>query len=277
MAVLVSIVDLDGILGPGQNFYLYLHPKTRKFQFIPWDMDHSFGQFGMRGTQEQRELLSVHKPWQGDNRFLERIFRVPAFKQRYLARLDGLRKTLFTPERIARQVDELAGVLRPAVREESEAKLARFDTAVAGKIVEGAGFRGQPSTPIKAFVPIRARSVADQLAGRSEGQTLGEFVLGGGPPPGDPDAPGDFGPGTFLAPVLMAALDADKDAKLTRAEMTEGFGRWFAAWNTDNSGVLTRTQLSAGINKAFAPPPGGPPPGAPPAGAPPAKGTEKKP
>jgi len=54
MAVMVFLSDVDGILGPGQNFYLYLDPKTQKFSFLPWDQDHSFGQFPYTGSQEQR-------------------------------------------------------------------------------------------------------------------------------------------------------------------------------------------------------------------------------
>ena len=87
MAVMVWLSDLDGILGPGQNLFLYLHPKNQLVTFIPWDQDHSFGQFPMRGTQEQRENLSIHKPWEGENRFLERVFKVEAFKKAYLANL----------------------------------------------------------------------------------------------------------------------------------------------------------------------------------------------
>lgn len=41
MAVIVYLSDLDGILGPGQNPCLHLHPKNQQFQFIPWDQDHS--------------------------------------------------------------------------------------------------------------------------------------------------------------------------------------------------------------------------------------------
>src|SRR5262249_23501755 len=69
MAVTGWLATMDSILGPGQNYYVYLHPKTHKMQFIPWDLDHSFGQFGMMGSQEQRENLSIHKPWRGENRF----------------------------------------------------------------------------------------------------------------------------------------------------------------------------------------------------------------
>ena len=74
MAVMVYLSDLDGILGPGQNLYLHLHPKSQQFQFIPWDQDHSWGQFD-RASQEQRDKLSIHHPWQGENSFLERMFK----------------------------------------------------------------------------------------------------------------------------------------------------------------------------------------------------------
>ena len=87
MAVMVWLSDIDGILGPGQNFYLYLHPKTQLLEFIPWDQDHSFGQFPMRGTQEEREQLSILHPWENENHFLERVFQIEAFKRLYLAAL----------------------------------------------------------------------------------------------------------------------------------------------------------------------------------------------
>src|SRR5437667_161850 len=63
--------------------------------------------------------------------------------------------------------------------------------------------------------------------------------------------------------AFTATLDADKDGALTRDEFTEGFAKWFGAWNTDQSGALTEEQLRAGINRDLAPsrfPPGGPPP-----------------
>jgi spore coat protein CotH len=175
MAVTAWLADLDGILGPGQNYYLYVPPNTQKFLFIPWDQDQPFGQFP-RGTQEQRENLSIHKPWTGENRFLERVYKSDAFKTAYLARLTEFNKTIFEPERIHRQVDELAAVLRPPIQEESPERLSEFEKAVAGQkltIVMGPGFAGGTVvTPIKPFVQARAKSVADQLEGKSEGKTI---------------------------------------------------------------------------------------------------------
>jgi spore coat protein H len=173
LAVVVFLSDLDGLLGAGQNYYLYLDPRTQKFSFIAWDQDHSFGQF-FRGTQSAREQLSIHHPWSESSRFLDRLFRVDAFKKLYLARLTEFSDTLFKPERFYRQVDDLAVVLRPAVKDESPQRLLRFERAVAGEVPPGdAGmFRGA-NIPIKPFVKARAQSVRDQLAGRSTGQRVG--------------------------------------------------------------------------------------------------------
>jgi spore coat protein H len=172
LAVTVFLSDMDGLLGPGQNYYLYLDPRSQKFSFIAWDQDHSFGQF-FRGTQTSREQLSIHHPWSESSRFLERLFELPAFKKLYLARLAEFSATLFKPERFHQQVDELAVALRPAVKEESAQRLLRFERAVAGEVPpDNAGAFQGANIPIKAFVKARALSVADQLAGRSTGQRI---------------------------------------------------------------------------------------------------------
>jgi hypothetical protein len=251
MATLVWILDLDSILDTGQNFFMHLHPKTDKFQFIAWDQDHSFGTFGMMGKQEDRENLNIHKPWMGEKRFLERIYKVEAFKKPYLASLAKLTNGILKPERIAQQVDELGKALRPAVQEESETKLANFDKAVAGKPIKPTSsfgpFKMPDTIPIKSFMKARAASVAGQLAGKVEGKSLGSGF--GAPGGGD----NDFGPGMFLTPAFMKALDVNRDKKVSQEEFLAGFAKWFKEWNSDKSGFLTDKQLRGGIDKALAP------------------------
>lgn len=268
MCVMVWLSDLDGILGPGQNLFVYIPPKTGKLVFIPWDQDHSFGQFAMRGTQEQRENLNIRKPWQGENPFLERVFKAEPFLKLYLEKMGEFTKGIFKPERFHQQVDEIAAAIRPAVREESEAKLARFDKTVAGEASQPGGPFGGPggfmpqTKPIKPFVKVRAQSVMDQVAGKSEGQTLGEFGFpGGGRPGGRQEGRRGFGPGIFLGGAFMTALDANKDKSLTREEFTQGFARWFDAWGAGKKSPLTEEQLRAGINQTLSPSFGGPPGG----------------
>ena len=250
MAVMVYLSDLDGILGPGQNIYLHLNPQTHQFQFIPWDQDHSWGQFD-RASQEQRDKLSIYRPWQGENPFLERMLKLEAFKKLYLARLEEFSKTIFSPERLARQVDEVAAVIRPAVKEESPSKLERFDKLVAGETLERGGsppFGGGRIKPIKPFTLVRTGSVLEQLAGKSEGLTPN-----GGFPGGGPGGAGGSGLGMMYSRTFLRVLDQNKDGAVTTAELTEGFAKLFDTWNTDKSGHLTLQQLRSGIEKDLSP------------------------
>ena len=75
LAINVWLANMDSILAMGQNFYLSLSAKTNRFRILPWDLDLSFG--GMGGGTE----LSIEHPWRGENRFLERLFAVGAFKK----------------------------------------------------------------------------------------------------------------------------------------------------------------------------------------------------
>jgi spore coat protein CotH len=173
MALTTWLVDMDGILGVGQNYYVYLHPKTQRFMFLPWDQDQTFGQFPRGSTPEQRENLTIHAPWSGENQFLGRVFKNEAFKKLYLAKLQEFNQTFLKPESIRAQVDQLAPIIRPAVQEESPQRLSEFDKAAAGKMVNvsmgRAGMGGTPVKSIKGFVGPRHASVQNQLAGKSEG------------------------------------------------------------------------------------------------------------
>jgi hypothetical protein len=74
--------------------------------------------------------------------------------------------------------------------------------------------------------------------------------------------PVGFGPGMFFAPVLMARFDTDRNGRLARAELVQGFERWFRAWDADKTNALTEAQVRVGLNKIFTPPgPGFGPPG----------------
>jgi len=175
LAITVWMTDLDGILGPGQNYYIYLHPGTGKFMFIPWDQDQGFGQFP-RGTQEQRETLSIAKPWTGNNRFLDRLFKVEAFQTNYRKFLKEFNEKQLSANTLVPQIDALAAVLRDAISEESGARLAAFQKATAGEaylLEMGPGYR-EPVTilPLKHFAAARGKSIDDQLAGRSQGVTF---------------------------------------------------------------------------------------------------------
>jgi len=165
LAVDVWLSDFDGILNVGQNYYVWLSPTTGKMSFVAWDHDHSFGQMG-RTPNSMTENFSIFTPWSRGNRFIERVFAVPAFRDLNLAKMKEFNRTIFLPERLYKQVDELAPAIRPAIAEESESSVQRFDQVVSDPRAAEAPFFGEH---LKTFVKARSLRVGEQLEGKSEG------------------------------------------------------------------------------------------------------------
>ena len=82
----------------------------------------------------------------------------------------------------------------------------------------------------------------------------------GGPPPGGPGGPdgppGGFGPGTFLAPQVLAAADANKDGRLSPQEASEAAGRFVREVDSAKKGSLDADTLADAMNRRMGPPPG---------------------
>jgi DNA-directed RNA polymerase specialized sigma24 family protein len=183
LAGLVLVSSYDGFFTNGQNFYVYLDPRSDKFGFIAWDLDHAWGNFPFVGTPEMRERASIWHPWVGEHRFLERVTKVEAFRKIYRERLEEMLATTFVPGRLNRRIDEIAAAIRPAVAAESDFRLARFEQAVSGAPLPR--WDGEPFDPkrtahqLKRFIANRVKSVRAQLDGKSKGILIDQISMGG--------------------------------------------------------------------------------------------------
>ncbi len=74
---------------------------------------------------------------------------------------------------------------------------------------------------------------------------------------------GIVGPGDGLAKPLLEALDADRDGKVTKAEVLAGVKKFFADCDKDRKGTLDEKALADGLNRLFPAPPGFGAPGGP--------------
>lgn len=182
LAAEALLSNYDSILMNGQNFILWLDPRSFRFGFSPWDLDHGWGEFGQIGSIADRERASLFHPWVGSNRFLERLFACPEFQTRYRRELTRYLDTLFVPDRLHRRIDQLADVLRPAVQEESEKRLSAFEAALAspppppnptaGPATEQRAPPPPPGYRLKHFIQARSVEARAQLEGRSQGIEL---------------------------------------------------------------------------------------------------------
>lgn len=181
VAANVLLASYDGFFTNGQNFFMYLNPRSNKFGFISWDQDHSWGGFGHVGSAVDRERASIWKPWvrEYDFRFLKRIMETPVFREAYQKKLETALEHYFTKERLFAMIDAQAALIRPAVAAENSLRLRRFDIVVSDEGEIGPPSpRGQaegPASPphhLKRFIEKRIESVRTQLEGKSEGVHL---------------------------------------------------------------------------------------------------------
>jgi hypothetical protein len=144
MAVTGWLNNWDSILKNGQNYYVFMHPATQKLHFLPWDHDHSWGVFPQQ-PPGSHPTGRIDPPWPEPVRFLDRLWTVAAFRDRYFARLRELNDTIAVPDRLAPQLREIAAAIRPALQDEppkqpngprstAEGQLAEFDKVIAGEI-----------------------------------------------------------------------------------------------------------------------------------------------
>jgi hypothetical protein len=259
LAANALLANLDSFLALGHNYYMYLRPDTNQFVFIPWDLDLSFGNFPMAGTAQQQEELSLIHPHMGDNKLIDRLLAMPEVKEKYEKILKELSTTIFTREKLLKDIDAIEKVTKLPLAREKKAAEARNEGKGGVGFGPPGGMFGQ-TFKLRSFIEKRTASVVAQLDGKSKG-----FVptgMGFGKPGG----PGGFGPGNFVAKPLLAALDSNKDGKVSREELVAGVKKFFNDCDKEQSGSLTEAQLAAGLDRIWPKPkgfPGGPFPGGP--------------
>jgi hypothetical protein len=189
LAVTSYIANSDSFFVLGHNYFLYLHPETGQFHFIPWDLDRAFANFFILGSHEQQMDLSLKRPYSGPHRLTDRLLGIPEVAARYQTLLEELAAGCFDKHRLLREIAALAEVTKDLVAREKEAADARGEQAGGAPHGPPGMFVEPPS--LETFVAKRAESVAAQVAGSSEGHVpaRGFGPPGGGPPRGGPRRP----------------------------------------------------------------------------------------
>jgi putative membrane-bound dehydrogenase-like protein len=174
--------NLESAVALGHNYHLYLHPGTNKFVFLPGDLEFSLANFLLMGTADQLMGLSLTHPYPGENKLVERLLAIEDVSERYHRLLKELSGKAFTREQLDKDIDALENVTKEPLAKEKKAAEARKEAPAGFGPPGGAG----PQAPdLKTFAAKRTASVADQLAGKSNGYVPAGFAFGtppGGPP-----------------------------------------------------------------------------------------------
>jgi putative membrane-bound dehydrogenase-like protein len=176
MAANALVSNLDGFLAVGNNYYLYLHPQTKKFSFIPGDLEQAFAGQPFLGTPEQQMDLSLVHPFPGDNKLVDRLMANKQLNAQYRQVVKDLARTVFTKERLLQDIQSLESATKDLIAKEAAAAAARKE----GKGGFGPGFGGKP-TDLRTLVDKRIASVTAQLDGKSKGFVPVPFGFATGP------------------------------------------------------------------------------------------------
>ncbi|MFO0940251.1 MAG: CotH kinase family protein [Pirellulales bacterium] len=129
LAANTLLSNMDSFLTQVHNYYLYLPPDTEKFEFLPWDMDLSFGAFFFAGSIEQLQDLSITHPHVGQNRLIERLMSWEKFLTVYRAHVRKLVDQCFSTS--GTTVKELA-TLNEDLKIPLAAEVRRIEAQAAG-------------------------------------------------------------------------------------------------------------------------------------------------
>lgn len=236
LATTAFIANPDSFFVLGHNYFLYLHPVTGQFYFIPWDLDRAFANFPILGTNNQQMNLNFLHPYPGAHRLTERVLAIPGMQERYMSLLKELSETCFAREKLLAQVAAIETAMNPLLAKEK--KPANPQPGGFGP----PGFGKPPA--LNTFMEMRTASLASQLAGTSKGYTPA----------------GGFGPGTFkvgdmLAGPLMESLDLDKSGGLGKGEWLAIATKLFDTIPKDAQEAASENVIAAALNEMFPKPP----------------------
>lgn len=209
----------------------------------------TFANFGIFGSNAKQLDLSVVQPYAGPHRLTKRLFGVPGMRDKYLGIVKELAAGPFSNEQLMARVTAADATVKVLRGSDAAAGLARKEPV--GPAMAG-GMFGTPPPPEK-FIARRTASVAAQLAGTSKGHI----------PSSDP---GRFKVGDFLDEPALEDLDADKDGKVTQAELVTAAGVLFDEVDAEKTDGLGEDGVGEdGVGELFnvlsrQPPFFGPPP-----------------
>jgi hypothetical protein len=148
--------NMDSFLSTGHNFYVYVHPQTKRAHFLPWDLNLSLGTFDWVGTLKEQADLSLLHPYVKPNRLTERVLAIPRHRAAYLAEARRAADLVLSADAVKSRTATIKGVV---------AKAHELAQVPPRSLPPTAAPEADPET----FLTRRRESVAAQLAGTSQG------------------------------------------------------------------------------------------------------------
>ncbi len=112
LAVIFTNLNLDTYPYTGNNYYLYDDPASGRFEFLPWDLNNSWGHFGgdARFPLYGEPCCLGPLAWAP---LFTRVFQVQRYRQDYAAYVDLLVRNWFNAQNLGRQAAAWQALIGP--------------------------------------------------------------------------------------------------------------------------------------------------------------------
>ncbi len=122
LAVIFTNLNLDTYPYTGNNYYIYNDPTSGKLEFLPWDNNNSWGNFGGDATFPLYGKPCCMGPLQWAPLFTH-VFEVPRYRQDYAAYVDLLVRYWFNAGDFSQQAEAWHRLIGPYLTRSSGDKL----------------------------------------------------------------------------------------------------------------------------------------------------------
>ncbi|NRA95485.1 MAG: DUF1080 domain-containing protein [Planctomycetes bacterium] len=254
-AVSTVLVNTDSPLVLSHNYYLIVPKKTKKVVWVPWDLNLSLGGFSrMLGGGPDMSIMNPSRV-----PVFTKMLAIPRFKKRYREIIAEIIEGPCSGKAMAAVVKQAHETARDAIAEEATRieAVTRASEELGGRARRGfgsfSGFGRQRADDVAAlqeFLKEREQSVKDQLAGKSEGRTMGGFFGGGG---GGGDRGGFGRTATRSSQVRdmlsgTGALDASLET-YSKEDLRVAVQAGFESTDADRSGTVDKAEITAPLRR----------------------------
>lgn len=168
-------VNLDSYLGSGHNYFIYHDTLSKKFEWLTWDVNESFGNFQMGMTIPQLKNMSMY--WvssPSSNRpIIQKMLTNTIYKNELTNTFCNWVQYDFSNSNLDSKIDSLANAIRADVY--ADTKKFFTNTQFEDNLTMDINVTGSPGVStimgLKPFITARRNAIAAELA--TQGCTVG--------------------------------------------------------------------------------------------------------
>lgn len=176
LAVEAIVGHWDGYSYNQNNFYLYENTKTNRIEFIPYDLDNTFGIDWIPGDWARHDVLNWATT-QDARPLANRILSRPKYFNQYAREIAFVLDEVFTTEQYFSQFDDYLSLLESAVEADAYFPLTFGFDMSDFYLSHTQGLGGHLPYGLKEYMNIRIESARAQISGTVASSTKAKREL----------------------------------------------------------------------------------------------------